>query len=263
MVMEMRSVMNRLLLLLALMALPYGLCQGASRPEWAKEFSEANAMYQRGHYDSAARKYEALLADSAVADALYYNLGNAYYRMHQYPKAILAYERALKYNPSNADAEFNLGMAKTYTQDRLAEAERLPFTGWMSAIPAWLTPRGWGGAALLFFTLTLLLLLLMRFAWSRAVWKWSGIAGIVMLVAFVFTLSVGLVAQRHISDSREAIVMQSVVSIKSSPDDQGKDLFLLHAGAKVSILESLGPWLEVEIPDGHRGWVHRETVEEI
>lgn len=263
MVMEKIRRMCRFYMVLTLMVCAGGASWGATQEEWTHQFTEANAMYQRGQYDSAARAYEALLTDSAVADALYYNLGNAYFRMHQYPKAILAYERALKHNPANADAEFNLGMAKSFTQDRLAEEETLPFMRWLTHAPTWFSPRGWGIAALFCFTLTLLLFLLMRFAWSRGVWKWSGIAGVAMLLGFLFTLTFGLIAQSKIRDSKEAIIMQSVVSIKSSPDEQGKDLFLLHAGAKVRILERLGPWVEVEIPDGHRGWLHRETIENI
>ena len=61
----------------------------------------------------------------------------------------------------------------------------------------------------------------------------------------------------------EAIVIAPVASIKSSPGDAGKSIFVLHEGTKVSILDDLGEWRKIELSDGRQGWVLDNSIEEI
>lgn len=62
----------------------------------------------------------------------------------------------------------------------------------------------------------------------------------------------------------EAVVMKPVISVKSSPSsDAGTDLFILHEGTKVRVMDSVGDWVNVEISDGRQGWVNAAEVEVI
>ena len=61
----------------------------------------------------------------------------------------------------------------------------------------------------------------------------------------------------------EAIIMTGSVTVKSSPDKSGTDLFQLHEGTKVEIKSSLDSWIEIEVGNGNVGWIERIKVEKI
>lgn len=252
------SWLRRMCMVLALVFLAMSV-----RGEGEDAFLLGNKYYEQGEYDSAAMVYEAIVASGQYNAEVYYNLGNAYYRKAQYAKAILNYERALKVAPSHDDAESNLKLARTFAQDRVTMPVEWPIVRWLKGIPLWFTERGWGWVSLASFTVVAVLLLLFKFYVGRRQWALAG-AGVLLFVV------VGAVAfyfsRRHyhiINTPESAIVMQSVVSVKSSPDAASKDLFLLHAGTKVRLLENIGGWREVALPNGERGWVEESTIEGI
>ena len=60
-----------------------------------------------------------------------------------------------------------------------------------------------------------------------------------------------------------AIVMKPVSTVKSSPDNSGNTLFILHEGTKVSLIEEIGQWKRVELTDGRQGWINSLDIEVI
>ena len=60
-----------------------------------------------------------------------------------------------------------------------------------------------------------------------------------------------------------AIVFAPTVTVKSSPDASGTDLFVLHEGTKVSIKSTLGEWSEITLEDGNVGWMPTKDIETI
>jgi SH3-like domain-containing protein len=56
-------------------------------------------------------------------------------------------------------------------------------------------------------------------------------------------------------DSHKAIIINTLVSGKSSPDNSGTDLFVLHDGTKVTIEDKVGEWYEIRLSDGNKGWI--------
>ena len=60
----------------------------------------------------------------------------------------------------------------------------------------------------------------------------------------------------------KAIVMRPVVSVKSSPSTEAaQDLFILHEGTKVEILDQVGSWSNIELADGRQGWIRTSEIE--
>ncbi len=226
-------------------------------------YQVGNGLYERGQFDSAANSYEQILKAGFYSATLYYNLGNAYYRLKDYPRAILSYERALKLEPGMADAKFNLQMARNFTVDKLPLAQESPFVAWLVGIPRLLTAQGWGILALIALTLALVGILGLRYFIPRRYWLASGVGVLVLLVVLVVGVLFSQREYHRVTTHDAAIVMQSVVSVKGSPDAQSKDLFLLHAGAKVQLLDQLGDWCQVAIPDGSQGWLQAELLEKI
>lgn len=227
-------------------------------------FLEANALYERSQYDSAIIRYgEIIDSHLLISDALFYNMANAYYRMKQYPQAILYYSKALKVNPRNKEAQFNLHLAKSFTIDKIEEPYTLPLAKWARTLYQLFSPRAWGWASIAALACTLMLFLLFRFTTSKVMWRLAGIGGILSLIITILAFWGGITAQKKANESEAAIIMQSVVSIKGSPDESAKDLFLLHAGTEVQIIERLGEWFEITLPNGHRGWIQATVLAEI
>ena len=79
------------------------------------------------------------------------------------------------------------------------------------------------------------------------------------IVAYIFSMS----ERGDVISERQAVIMQPVTSVKSSPGEEGKSLFILHEGTKVQVLDKLGSWDKVEISDGRQGWLPAADVEVI
>ena len=75
-------------------------------------------------YRQSAKAYEDLLAQGVRNAKLYYNLGNAYYRLGDLGRAVLAYRRAQQYDPGDAQLQANLRSARSLRLNRIEEPAR-------------------------------------------------------------------------------------------------------------------------------------------
>ena len=62
------------------------------------------------------------------------------------------------------------------------------------------------------------------------------------------------------SNTEFAIVMTDVANIKSAPDRSGNDLFVIHRGLKVQVLDSVNKWRKIRLADGKVGWIPEEEI---
>jgi len=74
-------------------------------------FESANESMNQEIFQDAANQYESILSQGMESSALYYNLGNAYFRQHLFGHSIWAYEKSLQLDPRNRDALYNLDLA--------------------------------------------------------------------------------------------------------------------------------------------------------
>ena len=229
-------------------------------PIFAQDFDAANAAYAEGRYDEAASIYEALLAETPDA-VLYYNLGNARFKQGELAQAILNYERALRLQPNNKDAQYNLAFAQSRITDNIVEQDFF-LSVWVRTVRNQLRESTWTILSIGLFILALaglLLFLLAREPWLRKT------AFHTAWIALLFSLIAGLNAvSLHKRDTlrNEAIITQGVVNAKSSPDRSGTDLFTIHEGTKVTIRETLGEWMNIRV-GGNEGWIKSQNLERI
>jgi len=195
---------------------------------------------------------------------LYYNLGNAYYKAEQTPQAILAYERALLLNPADRDARFNLELARQKTTDKQASSSDMFFVTWWYQLSSALSPQGWAVLGISTFVLMLVGILFYAFFSNLKLRKW-GIYSALGLFALCLLSNLFLLTQWTKLHTRDAaIVMSPAVVVKSSPGETSTDLFLIHAGTRLRILDdSMREWREVEVEEGKQGWVHLHDIEVI
>ena len=223
-------------------------------------FEQANAAYNMGNYDSAKIIYEKILATDMESVPLYYNLGNAYYKMHEYPLAIYYYEKALKLDPSNEEVQTNLAIANHAIVDKIEPVpQSFIVRGWRNA-RASLSGNQWAWCSIVFFALLLVSLFLFLRSRKVGLRKLGFFAGLVFLL--VFGLSVVFSAQLKVASEKQdqAILMTPTVTVKSSPSETSVDLFVLHEGTKVSILETADGWCKIKIANGSVGWLMEDSM---
>ena len=234
---------------------------------WAGEaetlFEQANQAYAGGDYGKALELYEAVSGMGYESAALYFNMGNAAYKQVQLGRAILNYERAARLNPSDEDIAFNLKLANMRLVDKVEAAPEFLVSRWWNNL---LNGRASGSWAL--WALTCLWLALLAGAaflyLRRSIFRrFTFFGGIFLLLASLFCLGSALRKYDLEQNSRQAIVMASNAYVKSAPDRQSTDLFIIHEGLKVTVLDETGTWKRVRLGDGKSGWMETREIEEI
>jgi len=218
-------------------------------------FEQANAAYNMGNYDSARIVYEKILATDMESVPLYFNLGNTYYKMHNYPMAIYYYEKALKLDPSNEEVQANLDIANHAIVDKIEPVpQSFIVRGWRNS-RALLSGDQWAWCSIVFFALLLASLFLFLRSRKVGLRKLGFFTGLIFFL--VFGLSVVFAAQLKQASltQDQAILTTPTVTVKSSPSESSVDLFVLHEGTKVSVLETTNGWCKIKIGDGSVGWI--------
>ena len=247
-----------LLLSFGLFCLPN---QAMTDQEALKIYQDANLSYQKLDYQNSINLYEELLAGNMVSTEVYYNLGNSYFKSGNIPKAILNYERARKMQPDDDDINFNLKIASLRVVDKIESVPDIFYKRWLNSIAQLVSTDTW--------TVILIVLIWTIFGMGALYITGNAVSTkkitFVLLLAFVFITGLtGIVAARsHVMTSvdQQAIIMAPSVYIKSSPDEKGNDLFILHEGTKVDLLDELNEWKKVRIANGSVGWMPAGELE--
>ncbi len=226
-------------------------------------WTNANNFYSKAQYADALQSYLKIEESGYASESLFYNLGNCYFKINEIGKSILYYERALKLNPSDKDLLNNLSLAKDFSLDKIEEVPDFILKTWIEDINYSFSSDTWSYFTLLFFAAMALLLLNFRFGLSSRLRKISFFLAMASLllgfVAGYFSLS----QKYRYSLKNTAIVMKPVSTVRSSPDDSGKSLFILHEGTKLELLEEIGEWKRIELADGRQGWITSLDIEVI
>ncbi|MGD2035374.1 MAG: tetratricopeptide repeat protein [Bacteroidales bacterium] len=236
---------------------------GLAGTETDSLFQKANAYYAQGNYTEAIDVYENILAGGMESGGLFYNLGNAYYKIQNYPKAILNYEKALLYNPRDEDIIHNLAKARLFIIDKIEEIPEFIIKRWINSLIILFSSDTWAILSLITFVVGLLTLLLYFLSSTISVRKVGFYSGLITLVFSLIFFYLSFKARILVEDSDGGIVMTPTVTVKGSPRESGTDLFIIHEGTKVVLLDSLDSWYEIRLADGKQGWMQQKNVEPI
>jgi tetratricopeptide (TPR) repeat protein len=224
---------------------------------------QANKYYDEGEFLPAIETYQAILESGFESAALYYNLGNAYFKINDLPSAILNFEKARKIAPFDDDIHNNLEIANSRIVDKIEPLPGLFIFKWWNLLINLQSLEQWVRINVGSFILILLMILtflMARYIWLRKLSFWFGLVFIV-----AFTVSFIIANQRYnmFINQTEAIVFTPTVTVKSSPRDNSTDIFVIHEGIKVQLTNQVGEWYEIRIPDGSKGWIREEDFRKI
>ena len=241
-----------LLIIIAIALMPRFVAAQESYDAW---FEQANAAYNEGNYQSALDLYNNIVEAEQESVPLYFNLGNTYYKMGTYPMAIYYYEKALKLDPSNADVKTNLEIANLAIADKI---ESIPQSfivkGWNN-VKNMFSSDAWATVSIISFAILLVALFLFLRARRMGLRKAGFFVGILALLVFVFSFIFSMEKRNEAMEKNHAIIMTPAVTVKSSPNDGSVDLFVLHEGTEVTLLDEADGWNKVRIANGSEGWL--------
>lgn len=229
----------------------------------------ADSAYLQKHFLEASEIYQAkideILAEGKTPAAdLFYNLGNAEYRLIHFPQAILNYLRALRIDPGHEDARYNVALVRTRIADRFAKPSEMFFISWFKD---WVSTRStehwvmWSMIWLVALFAVLALYYIPRRIWIRKIGFFGALASIIAFAVATIFAAVQRYAYYH---NDEAVVTADEIQLYGSPTNSSKKVRMLHEGTTVSLLDShTKGWQQVSLPDGVEGWIPDSGVERV
>ncbi|MBS1771743.1 MAG: tetratricopeptide repeat protein [Bacteroidetes bacterium] len=223
-------------------------------------WSIANKHYAQKNYDSAVVYYEKITASHPQNAVVYYNLGNAYYKLNQITPAIINYETALKFDPSYSAAENNLLLAQSRIANRIPQGQDIFFVRWWKNITSQSKATTWAVLGLILFLSLIAVNMLKRLGKLSFRIPGQAFAGAWSLLAIILIFAF-VSADRKTSRSK-AVIIQADVPFYTSPQ-QSKPTLYIPEGTTVNISNNLQNWIEITLPDGRSGWIQANTITKI
>jgi tetratricopeptide (TPR) repeat protein len=222
-------------------------------------FDEANRLYTSGNYEQSVEKYHEIIHNGYESGALYFNLGNAYYKLERIGESILYYEKALKLTPGDEALQRNLQIAQLRTVDKIEPIPNLFIELWWIKAINLLSLNAFSWLSLITFSclalFTALFLVFRKDGFRYPIWIFA-ICFIVFLLLFL-----GKIYDNE--NNRFGVVMAKTVSVVSEPAISSTEMFILHEGTKVKINRALEGWYEISLADGKTGWLQTEGIAQI
>jgi len=224
-------------------------------------FKEANSLYKEHKYEEALEKYKSIEETGFVADDLFYNMANCYFKLEETAPAILNYKRALKLNPNLDDAKYNLKMAQLRTVDKI---ETLPVTffvkfwNWLANI---LTVHQWAVFSVSMAFFTVIGFIFYFFANSSIIKRVSFVKSITFFILMIVSIVIAHQQYTWETSHKDAVVMAENSYIKIAPNENSEDKFILHEGTEVLVVDQVDEWFRIKLADGKIGWIYSGDVE--
>lgn len=223
-------------------------------------FAKGNDYYLKGNYEETINIFESIVEKGFEGKSLYYNLGNAYFRVGKLGLAILYYEKAKKLAPSDEDINYNLAFANSKIVDKIETLPRFFIFDWWENLLALLSVSGWTYLSYFFYLLTLISIACYYFARSLKTQRISFYGGIAVLFLLVISTLLLVVNYNREVNVRYAVITNQEAVTKFSPDQNSKDAFIVHEGLKVKAEDTLNDWTKIKLIDGKVGWVKNNNL---
>ncbi len=218
-------------------------------------FAKASQDYAAGHYQQAIDGYESLVRAGKWNAALFYDLGNAWFRMGDPGHAILQYERALALDRRHPEAEANLSLVRD--EARALELPKTPVDRYLDLATA--GQYAWIAAVSFWIAIFALAVWLLN---SRRSTSTVALAVIALLVSGGASAAVYAI-ENGPQGRALAIVTGKNIEARLATADNARTVLALPAGSEVKILSRRGDWIYAALPNNLSGWVPAKNIEAV
>lgn len=223
-------------------------------------FQEGNTLYNEGKYAEAIDKYMAILETGKHSSELYYNLGNAHYKLNNVAPSIYYFEKALLLKPEDGDIENNLSYANNMTIDAIDYVPEVGFSRLIKNVTNTSSFDNWAKMAVALAFAYVILVLLYYFSYASAKKRIAFISSIVCLVSLCIALALAFNKYEIDKKDNPAIVFAQESQVKAEPNLRSEESFRLHEGTKVQVLDTVKNWKKIRLLDGKTGWISSEDI---
>ena len=247
--------------------LPLLICFAANSCIGQIDFStlmdQGNKAYQSGDFRGALNYYDEVLQSQRQSAPLYYNIGNCYYRLDEFGKAVLFYERAARLKPNDRDIQHNLAVVNTKLVDRIEPISPFFLESWWNNTRKLASTKTWAIVGLIFLWGGVLGTLVWIIGKTRVWKKWGFLGGIAAFVLAILCLSLANSQYWFEKDSNIGILLVDRTILHLAPEMNSPEVRVIHEGVKFKIEGKIENWKKVRLYDGEVGWLPNETLEQI
>ncbi len=218
-------------------------------------FDQGKQQYKAEKYQEALNNWMKIEAAGEHSAALYYNIGNAHYRLNSIGPSIYYYEKALKLAPGDKEILNNLAFAQNATVDAIEPLPQTIFAKWDTTLSSWLTFDGWAWVTVSCAFLFALLFLLYFFSMYTLRKRLLFVGSILSLLVLLTGLTMSFRTYNRQMNDQPAIIFAESTDIKTDPSKKSETIFILHEGTKVQIIATDEDWYRIVIADGKDGWI--------
>lgn len=223
-------------------------------------FDEATKSYNEGKYNEAIENYKKIIDNGEHSAALYFNLGNAYYKLNKIAPSIYYYEKSLLLDPSDNEVKNNLAYARNMTLDAIEQMPETGFSRIFGKITEFLSFDQWAITAIVFMLLFVLGYIAFYYLSYSSQKRAAFIMSIASLIISVSTLLIAYLEFANYKSEQPAIVFDNEVIVKSEPNSRSQETFRIHEGTKVFVLDTLSDWNKIKLADGKTGWLLTKKI---
>lgn len=226
-------------------------------------FDKATTLYQKGDYTQAAAVYSSILKSGKESSALYYNLGNTYYKLNNVPESIYYYEKALQLDPENADAKNNLIFANQMKVDAITPLPKTWVRQLSDGIVGLFSAHTWAVLSIIGVFAFVLSFLLYYFVERTALKRTFFSLMLVFLFFAVGSYTLAHFCHKQVSQTQYAILFDKTVRVFSDANAYSSEVMQLHEGTKVEIIEDAKDWVKIRLVNGKTGWTKVSSLRKL
>ena len=218
-------------------------------------FSQANELYNKGSYIEAINNYKEIIKNDFHSAELYYNLGNAYYRLDSIASSVYYYEKALQLNPNDREIIDNLELINKTLVDEIDPITIPLIESILNSISNIFYFETWGYISIFFSFLIVALFLSYYFANSSRVKRLTFVLLCISSIFMLVSLINGNKGYNNYINNEYAVIYSYETDLKTEPNYRSETLFMLHEGTKIQVLENYNNWIKIRLVNGQVGYI--------
>lgn len=228
-----------------------------------KLFDDGKELYKNGKYQQAINSWMQIIENGEASAELYFNLGNAQYKLNKIGPSVYYYEKALQLSPNDSDIKNNLAFAENARIDAIEPLPKSIFSKWYHNIADTFTFDGWAIFTVICSISFICLFLLYYFSYSEKRKRLFFAATLLIGLVFTVTITLAFTTYEEYTKNQPAIIFANELEVKSEPNLGSNTAFVLHEGTKVQITAQDGNWFRIVIADGKDGWVPASELKQL
>lgn len=228
----------------------------AQNGRFSSQWATANQAYEQKNYEQAAVLYQEIIDGGHISPAVFYNLGNAYFRLNEYPKALFYYAKTVHLQPKNKQAQDNLLVAQSKIQNPITALKPVFFVVWWNGVISFLGINFLAVIAIFFFV-GILIVLFLHFSGKRSIpylGRWIAAMGVIWIFSLLLYFSA---LQKQ--NTLHAVVMKADQPFYESVE-QNPSQINVPAGTLLIVESKSKDQLIVRLPNGAKGWMNPESL---